>query len=120
MPSEENSSSVLGSSAQNAESLQLRQYWHTILERRWLIISSFTFVFVLAAIYAFKATPIYMASARIQRESGSVLARARPSASHASCSAPSIVRSDAIRSASGDAIQLRVLRLAVSKTSHTS
>lgn len=74
MPSEENSSSVLGANAQNAESLQLRQYWHTILERRWLIISAFTFVFTLSAIYAFRATPIFEATARLQidRESANI------------------------------------------------
>jgi len=74
MPSEESSSAPSGSSSQNVESLQLRQYWHTILERRWLIISAFTFVFTLAAIYAFRATPIYEAVSRLQidRESGNI------------------------------------------------
>jgi succinoglycan biosynthesis transport protein ExoP len=79
MPAEESFSPTSGvaanATAQSNESLQLRQYWHTILERRWLIISAFTFVFVLAAIYAFRATPIYEATARLQidREMGNIL-----------------------------------------------
>ena len=75
MPAEESKSQLLGSAGPAADSLQLRQYWHIVLERRWLIISTFTFVFVLAAIYAFKATPIFEAVSRLQidRESGNVL-----------------------------------------------
>ena len=55
-------------------SLNLRHYWHVILERRWLVIVSFITVFILALIYIFKATPIYRATATLQidREYSSV------------------------------------------------
>ena len=52
--------------AQPEESHQLRQYWHVVLERRWLIITTFTLVVLLGAVYAFKATPVYQAVARLQ------------------------------------------------------
>src|SRR5678810_6504 len=57
------------------ESVNLRHYWHVILERRWLVIAAFISVFVLSLIYLFKATPIFQASARIQidRETDSIL-----------------------------------------------
>lgn len=48
------------------DTINLRHYWHVILERRWLIITAFISVFVLSLIYLFKATPIYQATARIQ------------------------------------------------------
>ncbi|MHC1766574.1 MAG: GumC family protein [Verrucomicrobiia bacterium] len=48
------------------ESINLRHYWHVILERRWLVITAFISVFVLCLIYLFKATPIYQATARLQ------------------------------------------------------
>src|SRR5207253_11211436 len=46
--------------------VNLRHYWHVILERRWLVITAFISIFVLSLIYLFKATPIYQASARLQ------------------------------------------------------
>ncbi|MCI0534680.1 MAG: polysaccharide biosynthesis tyrosine autokinase [Verrucomicrobiales bacterium] len=57
------------------ESVNLRHYWHIILERRWLVIAAFISVFVLSLIYLFKATPIFLASARIQidREMDNIL-----------------------------------------------
>ncbi|MSU62224.1 MAG: polysaccharide biosynthesis tyrosine autokinase [Pedosphaera sp.] len=57
------------------ESVNLRHYWHVILERRWLVIAAFISVFVLSLIYLFKATPIYLAGARIQidREAEGIL-----------------------------------------------
>src|ERR1019366_6883554 len=48
------------------DSVNLRHYWHVILERRWLVITAFISIFVLSLIYLFKATPIYQASARLQ------------------------------------------------------
>jgi len=48
------------------DTINLRHYWHVLLERRWLIITAFISVFVLSLIYLFKATPIYQATARIQ------------------------------------------------------
>ncbi len=55
---------------------KLRAYWHTILERRWLILSTLTVVVVLGVFYAFRTTPIYEAVTRLQidPETGGVLA----------------------------------------------
>jgi uncharacterized protein involved in exopolysaccharide biosynthesis len=57
------------------EAVNLRHYWHIILERRWLVIAAFISVFVLSLIYLFKATPIFKAATKIQidRESESIL-----------------------------------------------
>lgn len=57
------------------ESINLREYWHIILERRWLVIAAFISVFALCLIYLFKATPIFQAGARlkINRESENIL-----------------------------------------------
>ncbi len=54
---------------------KLREYWHTVLERRWLILSALTIVVVLGVLYAFRTTPIYEAVARLQidPETGGVL-----------------------------------------------
>ena len=48
------------------ETVNLRHYWHVVLERRWLVITAFFSVFALCLIYLFKATPVYQATARIQ------------------------------------------------------
>jgi succinoglycan biosynthesis transport protein ExoP len=48
------------------DAINLRHYWHVILERRWLVITAFVSIFVLSLIYLFKATPIYQATARLQ------------------------------------------------------
>jgi succinoglycan biosynthesis transport protein ExoP len=48
------------------DSVNLRHYWHIILERRWLVITAFISVFVLALIYLYKAPRIYQAVARLQ------------------------------------------------------
>jgi polysaccharide biosynthesis transport protein len=58
------------------EVLRFRQYWHVILERRWLVIATFTLFFTLGAIATFRATPIFTASTRLQidPETGGVLA----------------------------------------------
>jgi len=48
--------------AAQEESVNLRHYWHVILERRWLVITAFISIFVLSLIYLFKATPIYQAT----------------------------------------------------------
>lgn len=47
-------------------SFNLRHYWHIVLERRWLVISTFLSIMLLTVIYLFKATKIYEASVRIQ------------------------------------------------------
>jgi succinoglycan biosynthesis transport protein ExoP len=48
------------------ESVNLRQYWHIILERRWLVLAAFLLVFVVIGFYLFSATSIYSASTRLQ------------------------------------------------------
>src|SRR5437899_7740224 len=61
--------------ALHEEKINVRHYWHVVLERRWLVIAAFCSVFALCLIYLFKATRIYQASTRIQidRESDNVL-----------------------------------------------
>jgi capsular exopolysaccharide synthesis family protein len=61
--------------APREEKVNLRHYWHVILERRWLVIAAFCSVFALSLIYLFKATRIYQATTRMQidRESDNVL-----------------------------------------------
>ncbi|MBC8243796.1 MAG: polysaccharide biosynthesis tyrosine autokinase [Verrucomicrobia bacterium] len=48
------------------ESINLRHYWHIILERRWLLAATFLVVMVLCVIYLFTATPIFSATTRLQ------------------------------------------------------
>src|SRR5947199_10283730 len=57
------------------EKINLRHYWHVILERRWLVIAAFFSVFALCLIYLFNAQRIFQATARMQidRESDNVL-----------------------------------------------
>lgn len=57
------------------DGFKLRHYWSILLERRWLILSTLSILFALAAIYAFRATPIYQAFAvlQIDRENTGVL-----------------------------------------------
>ncbi|MBU6402075.1 MAG: polysaccharide biosynthesis tyrosine autokinase [Verrucomicrobia bacterium] len=57
------------------ETINLRHYWHVVLERRWLVLTAFVVVFALCLIYLFKATPIYRAMARLQidREQENIL-----------------------------------------------
>src|SRR6478735_1662776 len=46
--------------------LNLRHYWHIVLERRWLVITAFFTILILTAIYLFRAVPIFQANVRIQ------------------------------------------------------
>lgn len=57
------------------DNLNLRHYWHTILERRWLVITAFVSVVILCLIYLYKAPRIYQAETRLQidREMDNVL-----------------------------------------------
>jgi capsular exopolysaccharide synthesis family protein len=52
--------------AQQEETVNLRHYWHVILERRWLVITAFISIFALTLIYVFKAQRVYQATARLQ------------------------------------------------------
>jgi capsular exopolysaccharide synthesis family protein len=67
----DNEQTVPGENANQAD-LNLRHYWHVVLERRWLVISAFVSVFVLCLIYLFRATPIFRASTRLQIDRESV------------------------------------------------
>lgn len=62
-------------SASFTSNLNLRHYWHIVLERRWLVIAAFVSVFVLCLVYLFKAPRVFAASARLQidRESEATL-----------------------------------------------
>lgn len=57
------------------EANKLREYWHVVLERRWMIIAVFTVFVVLGTVWAFRATPIFQAVSRLQidPETGGVL-----------------------------------------------
>jgi capsular exopolysaccharide synthesis family protein len=48
------------------KNVNLRHYWHIILERRWLVISSFLCILLLTGVYLFKAPRIYQAVVRLQ------------------------------------------------------
>jgi len=50
----------------SAETINLRHYWHVILERRWLVITGFISVFLLCLVYLYKAPRIYSALTRLQ------------------------------------------------------
>ena len=50
------------------EGLNLRQYWHTILERRWAIIIIFAIFVLGGGFVAFNSTPVYQAVARLEIE----------------------------------------------------
>ena len=54
-----------GGSSSQEDAINLRHYWHIVLERRWLMITAFISVFVLSVVYLFKATPIYRATTTI-------------------------------------------------------
>jgi len=44
----------------------LRQYWHVVLERRWLIIASWAACMMAGVIYSYQATPMFRAVAKLQ------------------------------------------------------
>ena len=48
------------------ESINLRHYWHIILERRWLVAATFVVVMVLCLFYLFTVTSIFSATTRLQ------------------------------------------------------
>jgi len=52
--------------AMAAGNVNLRHYWHVILERRWLVIAAFVSVFVLCLVYLYKAPRVFEANTRIQ------------------------------------------------------
>ena len=47
-------------------SINLRQYWHVLLERRWLIVATWGVCIIAGVLYAFQATPMFRAIARLQ------------------------------------------------------
>ena len=62
----QNNLNISEENALQDEAINLRHYWHLILERRWLVLASFIVVLILTALYLFSATAIYSASARLQ------------------------------------------------------
>lgn len=71
----ENGAPETADAVQHDERVNLRHYWHVILERRWLVVTAFFSVFALCLIYLFNSQRIYQATARMQidRESENVL-----------------------------------------------
>jgi len=63
------------SEASMAENLNLRHYWHILLERRWLVITTFLSVVILSILCLVKAVPIYQAKTvlQINKESTSIM-----------------------------------------------
>ena len=57
------------------EGINVRHYWHIILERRWLVITSFITIFILSLIYLYRAPRVYQAKAvlQINRENDNIL-----------------------------------------------
>ena len=51
------------------ESIDVRHYWHIILERRWLVVATFAVVMVLSVFYLFTATTIFSSTTRLQIDS---------------------------------------------------
>jgi capsular exopolysaccharide synthesis family protein len=60
------SAAGFGEGQNREENVNLRHYWHVVLERRWLVITAFVSVFILSLIYLYKAPRIYQSVARIQ------------------------------------------------------
>jgi len=54
------------SAGNNEQSGNIRQYWHVVLERRWLIIATWAVCMLAGVIYAYQATPMFRAIARLQ------------------------------------------------------
>ena len=52
--------------ADNVDASHYRDYWHVVLERRWLIIAVFLCFVALGVVYAFRATPIFQGISRLQ------------------------------------------------------
>ena len=52
----------------NHEAINAKYYWHVLLERRWLVVTSFLAILALGLIYLFKTVPVYEATALIQIE----------------------------------------------------
>jgi len=52
--------------SESANATQFRDYWHVVLERRWLIIAVFLSFVLLGVVYSFRATPIYRGVSRLQ------------------------------------------------------
>jgi capsular exopolysaccharide synthesis family protein len=57
-----------GFSGRSQEDVPLAVYWHTLLKRRWTVVTVALVLATLAAIVSFRMTPIYKAVARVQVE----------------------------------------------------
>ena len=59
-------SGQFGPTSQSDDSINAKYYAHVLLERRWLIITTFVAVLALGLIYLFKTTPVFEAVAMVQ------------------------------------------------------
>lgn len=55
-----------GFSGQQGDGINAKYYWHVLLERRWLVITTFIAILALGLIYLFKTVPVYEAVALVQ------------------------------------------------------
>jgi polysaccharide biosynthesis transport protein len=64
---DENIQPQAGAQTGNAEQANtIRQYWHVVLERRWLIVATWAVCMLSGVIYAYQAKPMFRAVARLQ------------------------------------------------------
>ena len=64
---DENIQPQAGAQTGNAEQANtIRQYWHVVLERRWLIVATWAVCMLAGVIYAYQAKPMFRAIARLQ------------------------------------------------------
>ena len=60
------SEGLFAASGQQDDGINAKYYWHVLLERRWLVITTFIAVLALGLIYLFKTVPVYEAVAMVQ------------------------------------------------------
>ncbi len=58
------------------QQINLRQYWHVIMERRWLALATFFMFVLLSVFYIYRTPKVYMgkATVRIDREADKIMA----------------------------------------------
>ena len=60
------SPAMFGFQNQQGEGINAKYYWHVLLERRWLVITTFIAILALGLIYLFKTVPVFEAVALVQ------------------------------------------------------
>ncbi len=60
------SPAMFGFQNQQDEGINAKYYWHVLLERRWLVITTFIAILALGLIYLFKTVPVFEAVALVQ------------------------------------------------------